>query len=277
MSKGQGSPKTELQTRLRSALAADDVKAQCLCHLELGSLNGRKGDFVEAANHQKEACRLAEQLDEGLLAIASENFGVSLVRMGRFPEGIVRLRTAERIFRTSEDRRSLCYLLNKLAVAHINAGETNEAQACLLEAFALAKAEGEARAARDVLGNLGLLSLRRGRPEAAQAFLRESIAYIEQGEGGAFVFDMYKRLALALAEAGDSNSAIDTLKQCLVDFAPQGTSVERGTAKWLLAQLLQATEQSADAAAQATSAIKELSDLGHPFVGRMKEVVAGWK
>lgn len=144
------------ETLWRYAIEVDPGCA--ICHHNLGTLLGRRGDWVEAQRLLDQAIALRPDRSE-----FQGNYGPLLIQMGRRSEGVAKLRS-----RLAQEPRDVNARVN-LGIALIEDGQTGEAIAELEQALRVKPDSVPA------LASLGRALLAEGRAEPAQAIFERAL------------------------------------------------------------------------------------------------------
>ncbi|HXM54426.1 MAG TPA: tetratricopeptide repeat protein [Candidatus Dormibacteraeota bacterium] len=204
------------QTALHVARHAEDPAGQALALNDLGMALDRLGRYEEGSACLLESLAISRQRgDRRGEATSLFHLGLGQVWRGRYEEAMAGLREALALFRETDDGSGQADALRTIASIHGRLGQFAEATGHLDESLAISRRLGDRLSEAAALTNLGIVHRHLGRLEEAASSLRESLS-IFRGFGHRGQVNSLHDLGLAYGRMGRHQQALDCLREALL-------------------------------------------------------------
>ena len=170
--------RVQYEASLTRAREVGDKRCECRVLIDLGFLEGERGESPESARASLEAALVIarEMKDRTLECDAHNCLGTRDIVLGRMGEAREHFETALALAREAGDRRQQGALLGNLGNVYLIEGNTNESRAHYEAALALANEVGNRRLEGNALCGLGMLYEIQGRFAEALDRLEAALA-----------------------------------------------------------------------------------------------------
>ncbi|MGB7094477.1 MAG: tetratricopeptide repeat protein [Anaerolineales bacterium] len=230
--------------------------------VELGDLYTLNGDYPQAIEQYEAAAAFS---DPAQLPNIEQKIGQVYLRRGSWEQASCHFEAA--LFELNvlaPEQRKAFEAINRAdwSLACHRAGNTDKATFLAQEALSLAESSDDALALAQVHNLLGVLARFDHHPELALKHLEESLSYARKFESPSAQIAALNNLALAQADLGEHDRAIETIRAALDDCIVLGDRHLEAALRNNLADQLRACGDQEAARAQLKEAITIFTEIG---------------
>jgi len=204
------------QSALHVARHAEDLASQAIALNDLGMALDRLGRYEEGSACLLESMAISRQRGDRRGEAASLfHLGLSQVWRGRYEEAMAGLQEALALFRETGDGLGQADALRTIASIHGRLGQHSEATRYLDESLAISRQLGDRLTEAAALTNLGIVHRHLGRLTEAVTALREGLGIFREFGHRGQVNSLHD-LGLAYGQMGRHQQALDCLREALL-------------------------------------------------------------